>query len=28
MAREGDWMLHCHILEHLETGMMGYLRVT
>jgi FtsP/CotA-like multicopper oxidase with cupredoxin domain len=28
VAREGNWMLHCHILEHLETGMMGYLRVT
>jgi FtsP/CotA-like multicopper oxidase with cupredoxin domain len=28
VAREGDWMLHCHILEHLETGMMGYVRVT
>ena len=27
VAREGDWMLHCHILEHLETGMMGYVRV-
>lgn len=23
----GDWMLHCHIIEHHETGMMGYLRV-
>jgi FtsP/CotA-like multicopper oxidase with cupredoxin domain len=23
----GLWMLHCHILEHQETGMMGYLRV-
>jgi FtsP/CotA-like multicopper oxidase with cupredoxin domain len=23
----GDWMLHCHIIEHQETGMMGYLRV-
>ena len=23
----GDWMLHCHILEHQETGMMGYFRV-
>ncbi len=23
----GDWMLHCHVLEHQETGMMGYLRV-
>ncbi len=24
----GDWMLHCHILEHQETGMMAVLRVT
>jgi len=24
----GDWMLHCHIIEHQETGMMGYVRVT
>jgi len=24
----GDWMFHCHIVEHQETGMMGYLRVT
>jgi FtsP/CotA-like multicopper oxidase with cupredoxin domain len=23
----GDWMLHCHVIEHQETGMMGYLRV-
>lgn len=23
----GDWMFHCHILEHQETGMMGYIRV-
>jgi FtsP/CotA-like multicopper oxidase with cupredoxin domain len=23
----GDWMMHCHILEHQETGMMGYFRV-
>ncbi|WP_328703004.1 multicopper oxidase family protein [Arenibaculum pallidiluteum] len=23
----GDWMLHCHIIEHQETGMMGFLRV-
>jgi FtsP/CotA-like multicopper oxidase with cupredoxin domain len=23
----GDWMLHCHIIEHQESGMMGYLRV-
>jgi FtsP/CotA-like multicopper oxidase with cupredoxin domain len=24
----GDWMIHCHILEHQESGMMGYFRVT
>ena len=24
----GKWMFHCHILEHQETGMMGYLNVT
>jgi FtsP/CotA-like multicopper oxidase with cupredoxin domain len=24
----GDWMLHCHIIEHQESGMMGYVRVT
>jgi FtsP/CotA-like multicopper oxidase with cupredoxin domain len=23
----GDWMLHCHVIEHQETGMMGYVRV-
>ena len=23
----GDWMFHCHILEHEETGMMGIIRV-
>jgi FtsP/CotA-like multicopper oxidase with cupredoxin domain len=23
----GDWMIHCHIIEHQETGMMGYFRV-
>lgn len=27
VAAAGDWMLHCHILEHLDFGMMGYLRV-
>jgi FtsP/CotA-like multicopper oxidase with cupredoxin domain len=27
VAREGNWMFHCHILEHLETGMMGYFNV-
>ena len=24
----GDWMFHCHVLEHQETGMMACLRVT
>ena len=24
----GDWMFHCHVVEHQETGMMAYLRVT
>ncbi|MAN81138.1 MAG: copper oxidase [Rhodospirillaceae bacterium] len=23
----GDWMLHCHILEHQKSGMMGYFKV-
>jgi FtsP/CotA-like multicopper oxidase with cupredoxin domain len=23
----GDWMFHCHILEHQESGMMGMIRV-
>nr|WP_210308460.1 multicopper oxidase family protein [Prosthecomicrobium pneumaticum] len=23
----GAWMFHCHIIEHQETGMMGYVRV-
>lgn len=23
----GDWMFHCHLIEHQETGMMGYFRV-
>jgi FtsP/CotA-like multicopper oxidase with cupredoxin domain len=23
----GDWMLHCHVLEHQEGGMMGLVRV-
>ncbi|WP_210496034.1 multicopper oxidase family protein [Microvirga antarctica] len=27
VAEEGNWMFHCHVLEHLEFGMMGYLRV-
>ena len=25
--RPGDWMFHCHILDHAELGMMGVLRV-
>lgn len=24
----GDWMLHCHVIEHQETGMMAIYRVT
>jgi FtsP/CotA-like multicopper oxidase with cupredoxin domain len=27
VAAPGAWMFHCHILEHLETGMMGWIRV-
>jgi FtsP/CotA-like multicopper oxidase with cupredoxin domain len=23
----GNWMFHCHVVEHQENGMMGYLRV-
>jgi FtsP/CotA-like multicopper oxidase with cupredoxin domain len=23
----GDWLYHCHILEHAEAGMMGEARV-
>lgn len=23
----GNWMLHCHVIEHQESGMMGYFRV-
>ena len=23
----GDWMFHCHILEHQASGMMGVIRV-
>lgn len=25
--RPGDWAFHCHILEHQESGMMGFIRV-
>jgi FtsP/CotA-like multicopper oxidase with cupredoxin domain len=24
----GNWMIHCHIIEHQDTGMMGWFRVT
>jgi len=24
----GNWMLHCHIIEHQDTGMMGWFRVS
>ncbi len=27
VAAPGLWMIHCHILEHLEYGMMGYVKV-
>ncbi|MBZ6078756.1 multicopper oxidase family protein [Microvirga puerhi] len=27
VAAPGNWMFHCHVLEHLEYGMMGYFRV-
>jgi FtsP/CotA-like multicopper oxidase with cupredoxin domain len=23
----GDWMFHCHVIEHQESGMTGYLKV-
>ncbi|MEK1933142.1 MAG: multicopper oxidase domain-containing protein, partial [Pararhizobium sp.] len=23
----GDWLLHCHIIEHQKTGMSGYFRI-
>ncbi len=26
--RPGEWMFHCHILEHADIGMMAHLRVT
>jgi FtsP/CotA-like multicopper oxidase with cupredoxin domain len=25
--RPGEWMYHCHILEHHESGMMGHFEV-
>jgi suppressor of ftsI len=26
-ANPGDWMLHCHIAEHLGSGMMAVMHV-
>ena len=23
----GDWMFHCHVIEHQKTGLAGYIRV-
>ena len=28
ISNTGDWMMHCHIAEHLSNGMMGKFRVT
>ena len=27
MSNPGKWMMHCHIAEHLATGMMGVFEV-
>jgi len=27
-GQPGKWMFHCHIIDHQETGMMGYIEVT
>jgi FtsP/CotA-like multicopper oxidase with cupredoxin domain len=27
MSNPGDWMVHCHVSEHLETGMKFVFRV-
>jgi FtsP/CotA-like multicopper oxidase with cupredoxin domain len=26
-SNPGNWMIHCHVIEHQETGMMGWFRV-
>jgi len=26
-ANSGDWVFHCHILEHMDSGLMGWFRV-
>ncbi|MDF5528502.1 multicopper oxidase domain-containing protein, partial [Vibrio vulnificus] len=23
----GRWMYHCHVIEHMKTGLMGYIEV-
>ena len=28
VAHPGDWMFHCHVTDHQETGMMGVIRIT
>jgi len=25
--RSGDWLFHCHVLEHMEAGMLAVFRV-
>ncbi len=27
-AASGNWTFHCHILEHMDTGLMGWFRIT
>ena len=27
-SNPGNWMIHCHVIEHQETGMMGWFRVS
>ncbi|MEP9349893.1 multicopper oxidase family protein [Xanthobacter sp. KR7-225] len=27
-ATSGDWVFHCHILEHMDSGLMGWFRIT
>jgi FtsP/CotA-like multicopper oxidase with cupredoxin domain len=28
MSNPGKWLMHCHVAEHLESGMMGVFTVT
>jgi FtsP/CotA-like multicopper oxidase with cupredoxin domain len=23
----GRWMFHCHVIEHMDTGLMGYITI-